>query len=195
MKKGDLLKAKIVDKSLKLFAKKGFHLVSFQLIADKLGVSQSAVINHFPDKTALNLGIIQKVLVENAQFVESLDGVGDDSIARLHNYVVGNYRWAMEEKEQLQILLSLIHLAGVHESYHSLYQQLKTGAESKILERLYSCFYEKRIKYQKKYLEGLAQTMHNHLIGHIISLHYSDVINDDPEVLAKDFFKLFDIKS
>jgi len=193
MKKGDALKAKIVDKALKLFAKKGFHLVSFQLIADKLGVSQSAVINHFPDKTSLNLGIIQKVLEDNAQFVAGLDGIDDDSISRLKNYVYGNYKWALEKQDQVQILFSLIHLAGTHESYELLFSHLKLNAENKILEKLYSCFYEKRIDYKKQQLQGLAIQMHNYFIGHVIKIHYSKE-KFSPDLLTKEFFSLFGIK-
>ncbi len=51
-------KQQIVETVLELVAVRGTEVVSFQLIADRIGVSQPAVLRHFPTKEALWLAVM-----------------------------------------------------------------------------------------------------------------------------------------
>ena len=61
-KKGGSTRQKIVLSAIRLAARHGFAEASFQMIADDIGLSQSAVMYHFPDKNALFEELIRTII-------------------------------------------------------------------------------------------------------------------------------------
>jgi AcrR family transcriptional regulator len=82
-------KQQIVETALELVAAHGAEAVSFQLIADRIGVTQPAVIRHFPTKEALWLAVMDW----------------------LEQHLVGIYSSADEADEAALVVLSRMFLA------------------------------------------------------------------------------------
>jgi len=58
-------KEKILEASLKLFARDGFEAVSTSAIASELGMTKSALYKHFPDKRAIFDSLVDEALEEH----------------------------------------------------------------------------------------------------------------------------------
>lgn len=59
--KGDLLRQRIVEASLKLFADQGFRATTVQQIADELGISKQRLLYHFSSKDELHRAVLESV--------------------------------------------------------------------------------------------------------------------------------------
>ncbi len=62
---------KILDASLRLFARDGFETVSTSAIAGKLGMTKSALYKHFPDKRAIFDSLVDETLEGHREAVLS----------------------------------------------------------------------------------------------------------------------------
>ena len=62
---GDTTKNRILDVSLRLFARDGFEAVSTSAIAGELGMTKSALYKHFPDKRAIFDCLVDAMLEEH----------------------------------------------------------------------------------------------------------------------------------
>ena len=62
---GDTTKDRILDVSLRLFARDGFEAVSTSAIAGELGMTKSALYKHFPDKRAIFDSLVDAMLEEH----------------------------------------------------------------------------------------------------------------------------------
>lgn len=59
--KGDLLRQRIVEASLKLFADQGFRATTVQQIADEVGISKQRLLYHFSSKEELHRAVLETV--------------------------------------------------------------------------------------------------------------------------------------
>ena len=59
--KGDLLRQRIVEASLKLFADQGFRATTVQQIADEVGISKQRLLYHFSSKEELHRAVLEGV--------------------------------------------------------------------------------------------------------------------------------------
>ena len=55
------MKEKILNKSLELFANKGFEAVSVSMISEGLGISKGALYKHYESKRAIFYAIIKRM--------------------------------------------------------------------------------------------------------------------------------------
>src|SRR3989338_10348823 len=112
-RKGESTRQKIILTAIRLSAKHGFAEASFQMIADEIGLSQSAVMYHFPDKNALFAELVRAIVRRNHDVVAGLADIKDDAGRRLLKHCVGNVTWALRYRRQdAQILILLYYLAG-----------------------------------------------------------------------------------
>ncbi|MGW1272294.1 TetR/AcrR family transcriptional regulator [Streptomyces sp. NPDC002491] len=59
-RKGDRTRALILDAAEQLFAEGGYNATSLNAVAEKVGITQPAVLYHFPSKEALLLGLLSE---------------------------------------------------------------------------------------------------------------------------------------
>jgi len=101
-KKGGSTRQKILLAAIKLAARHGFAETSFQMVADEIGLSQSAVMYHFPSKDALMEELVRTIIRHNHATVDELFKLTDDAGERLLKYCVGNVTWAVRTRKQEQ---------------------------------------------------------------------------------------------
>lgn len=136
-RKGESTRQKIILSAIRLSARHGFAEASFQMIADEIGLSQSAVMYHFPDKNALFAELVKTIVRHNHETVNELIDVRDDAGRRLLKHCLGNVMWALRYRRQdAQILLLLYYLAGRGEIFSRLFTQMIAAGRERILAHL-----------------------------------------------------------
>ncbi len=136
-KKGENTRQKIVLSAIRLAAKHGFAEASFQMIADEIGLSQSAVMYHFPDKDALFAELVRTIIRHNHEVVSELIDIQDDAEQRLLKHCLGNVTWALRYRRQdAKILILLYYLAGRGEIFSGLFTQMIASGRERILALL-----------------------------------------------------------
>jgi AcrR family transcriptional regulator len=135
--KGGQTRRKIVLAAIKLAAKHGFADASFQMVADEVKLSQSAVMYHFPDKNALFEELVRTIIDHNHETVSALAHVGDDAGRRLLKHCLGNVAWALRSRRQDgQILLLLYYLAGRGGEFSQVFKGMIAKGRERILAHL-----------------------------------------------------------
>ncbi len=135
--KGEKTRQKIVQAAIRLSAAHGFADASFQMIADEIGLSQSAVMYHFPDKNALFAELVRTIVRHNHEIVAGLMKPGDDAGRRLFKHCLGNVAWALRyRKQDAQILILLYYLAGRGRNFSELFTSMIARGRERILEHL-----------------------------------------------------------
>jgi AcrR family transcriptional regulator len=109
----------ILDAATRVFAAKGFDRATIRDVARRAGVADGTIYNYFPNKTALLLGILDR-LNETAQRREQLGAAaGADPEAFLHAYI--RHRLAVFEQvgfDAFQVLTAeLLVNAELREAY------------------------------------------------------------------------------
>lgn len=72
--KGDLLRQRIVETSLKLFADQGFRATTVQQIADELGISKQRLLYHYSSKDELHRAVLESVADQWKELLPALLG-------------------------------------------------------------------------------------------------------------------------
>ncbi|MDQ7772608.1 MAG: TetR/AcrR family transcriptional regulator [Elusimicrobiales bacterium] len=135
--KGEATRGRILHSAIKLAADRGFADMSFQMIADELGLSQSAVMYHFPDKNSLFRGMVETIVRHNHETVDALSDIADDSGRRLLKHCLGNVLWALRYRDSdAQVLILLYYLAGRGADFASLFSGMIAGGRERIKAHL-----------------------------------------------------------
>jgi AcrR family transcriptional regulator len=132
-RKGENTRQKIVLSAIRLAARHGFAGASFQMIADDIGLSQSAVMYHFPDKNALFAELVTTIVRHNHETVEELADIGDGAGTRLLKHCLGNVLWALRYRRQdAQVLVLLYYLAGRGSGFSGLFTQMIAAGRQRL---------------------------------------------------------------
>lgn len=135
--KGEATRVRMLQSAIKLAAARGFADMSFQMIADDLGLSQSAVMYHFPDKNALFRGMVETIVRHNHETVDALSDIADDSGRRLLKHCLGNALWALRCRDSdAQILVLLYYLAGRGADFAALFSGMIAAGRERIKAHL-----------------------------------------------------------
>lgn len=123
--------------AIKLSARHGFADASFQMIADDIGLSQSAVMYHFPDKNSLFEEMVRTIIGHNHEVVSRLIDINDGAGRRLLKHCLGNVVWALRSRKQDgQILLLLYYLAGRGGRFAEVFNGMIAKGRERILAHL-----------------------------------------------------------
>lgn len=123
--KGEKTRRKIIESAIRLAARHGFAETSFQMIADELALSQSAVMYHFASKHALFEELVNTIIRHNHETVDELADMHDDAGRRLLKHCLGNVMWARRYKRQdAQILILLYYMACHSRVFSGLFAQM-----------------------------------------------------------------------
>jgi AcrR family transcriptional regulator len=82
--KGDTTRQTIIDSALELFTSKGYHGSSVRDIAEKSGLVVAAIYNHFPDKEAIFVSVLNNwhPLIRILPLLESAENTRVDAFLR-----------------------------------------------------------------------------------------------------------------
>lgn len=163
--KGEKTRRKIVEAAIRLAARHGFAETSFQMIADELALSQSAVIYHFASKNALFEELVGTITRHNHETVDELADIGDDAGRRLLKHCLGNVMWARRYKRSdAQILILLYYMACHVKVFSGLFTQL-IGVGRKRLEGLLLAGQREGLFKFKSGPEAAAELLQDSLFG------------------------------
>lgn len=167
--KGEITQEKILKAGKKLIAKEGIEQASFQKIADACGLSQSAVMHHFPNKDTLLQSVIKSIVENNQRTVHTITKIEDDARTQLLKHFYGNLDWAVTHVDEARIIISIYYLATFKPKFSKLYALLLHNAQEKIRALLLAGQREGNFKFSSS-PEGLAALLHDTLLGGIINL-------------------------
>jgi|GEM_PF-1410760 len=189
-RKGENTRQKIVLSAIRLAAKHGFAEASFQMIADDIGLSQSAVMYHFPDKNALFAELVRTIIRHNHETVSELVELTDDAGRRLLKHCLGNVMWALRYRRQdAQILTLLYYLAGRGETFSGLFTQMIAAGRERLLAHLLAGVREGLFKLKGE-PASVAETIQDSLFGAMLyaaSAPEGSVSHAELEIKWKNF--------
>ncbi|WP_455920035.1 TetR/AcrR family transcriptional regulator [Priestia megaterium] len=90
---------RIIEASIKLFAKKGFNATSVQEIVDECNISKGAFYLHFKSKDALLLSILNFYYEKLFSSVYALDEEVNDARSRYMNQLIYFYEFITEHRD------------------------------------------------------------------------------------------------
>jgi AcrR family transcriptional regulator len=154
----------ILTAAIKIFSTEGFARSSFQDIANSCGVSQAAVLHHFPNKEALFKGVIETISQHNYALVSEAFLATDNAYDKLIKYFRTNLMWGYKYPEEGQILLLLYYFATVDESFSLIYLGLLKNARLRLYEILLAGEREKLFSFDIK-PNLLSEMLHDFLLG------------------------------
>lgn len=134
--KGERTRRRIIRTSIRLVSKHGFSDTSFQMIADSLGLSQSAVLYHFGSKNGLVEEIVKTIIRHNHELVGGLMRLTDNAGQRLLKHCFGNVLWALRRKDDAQILILLYYLACFEPAFTELFSKMMQGGRERLMVHL-----------------------------------------------------------
>ncbi|MFZ4715249.1 MAG: TetR/AcrR family transcriptional regulator [Bacteriovoracaceae bacterium] len=168
--KGELTKERIVSEAIGLMANHGFVDTTFQMIADKIELTQASIFKHYPTKKELFRGILSYILQTNHQLVSGRLNSSMNAKERLFAHCEGNIAWAKKYPEQAQMILLLYYYGTHDEELRATYCEILSIGQSRIDEYLQAGLREKLIKVKSQELELYVGIFHELLMGMIINI-------------------------
>ena len=100
------VKEALIREAIKFIEADQLGALSLRRLAREVGVSPSAVYNHFPDKNALMLAIKIRLYEQFNSYFENRCHEQDDAIMALLDMCLAYYHFAREQPARFQILFS-----------------------------------------------------------------------------------------
>jgi len=147
----------------------GFSEVSFQMIADELGISQSTVLHHFPNKLLLIRSVLAQVIDSNHQHVSGMIQLKDSALNRLWKHLEGNRQWAQENPEQASVVLLIYYMGSVNPEFSAIYRTMLSRGRERVFELVLAAQREKSILPTLP-AELLAETIHDILLASLLNV-------------------------
>ena len=185
MTKGENTKNKIIQIAIKLAAKYGFEQTSFQMIADELKLSQSAVMYYFKSKNALFEELIKTIISHNHKIVSELMDIKDNAGERLLKHCAGNILWAViYRKSEAQILILLYYFSCQNKKFAEFFSDMIETGRKRILEHLLAGQREKKFHLTTDPLE-IAKALQDNLFGAMLYATAAEKILSQKEIEEK----------
>jgi TetR/AcrR family acrAB operon transcriptional repressor len=157
---------RILQESLQLFSKHGFHGTTFQQIADAVGITQPGVFIHFKNKMDLFAALREEVALSNREFVDTKMTIQDTAIQALQKHCCLNLEWVVKNPDQSQLIILLYHYSCFDPAMRDLNRKaLETGQE-RILKYILSGVREKLFHTENP--RQIANDIHCYIIGQSI---------------------------
>ena len=125
-------KRQIVETVLELVAAQGTEAVSFQLVADAIGVTQPAVLRHFPTKEAMWLAVMDWLEEQLVAIYTALDeDPGQSSLVVLGRMFLGHVR-SIERYPALAKLVFSDHLRLQYPSLQARFSRIHQAYSARL---------------------------------------------------------------
>lgn len=168
MRKGEIVKERILKTAIKLFSIHGFEATTFQLIAEKSKVSSTTPLYYFKTKEALIESAINLILIHNSLLLNEIMKPEDNAIVRIKKHFQLNLEWARRYRDEAQVILLVYYLASFNVYWAKIYNQILKGARLKIFEYLLAGKRE-QLFYFDISTELLAEILHDALLGGLVN--------------------------
>ena len=164
LSKGERTKVLILKQTSKLILKEGFTELSFQKIADKCGLSQAAVIKHFPSKQILYSEVREMASKSNRDWLEQkLQGI-DSAVELIAEYAYQSLAWTFAKPSDAQMLLLGYYYSTTSKSLHKVQMQAWQRSDERIMNYLKLAKEQKLINKNAE-LEFLCVCIHQYVTG------------------------------
>lgn len=184
-------KEKLIKEAIRLFSVHGFAETSFQAIADRAKLSQSAVLYHFRSRDGLIEEVIHFITKHNHEIVSGLMSIEDDARERLRKHFEGNLEWGVKFRDEAQILILLYYMGTFHKKFSKLYEERQAEARERIEACLHAGRREKVMRF-KTAPARLSQLLHDALLGGFINALSVPDPKSQVDGLKKNWVTLFD---
>jgi AcrR family transcriptional regulator len=164
--KGARTRERIIEEAIHLFHKSGIHWVSFQMIAERVGIRQASIYRHFEDKDDLLLACCAAV---NAEAGIAIDLRAAPSLAapeRLEAYVAANLDWVLDHPERAHALMGLYYFAACSPKLRSLHRAIDEGGIARIAAILLQGTRERA--WRARDIAAQAREIQSYLTGELI---------------------------
>ncbi len=158
----------LLDLTCTLMATRGFHATTFQLIADRAGVSQTTILHYFKDRLGLARQVVLHVVQANRDSVIELRTENDSSLDQLRKHFLGNFRWARDRPDQASVILLLYYLGSVDPEFSELYRRVLEAARGRITGLLEAAIREGTLPTTLP-LSETTEILHELLLGSILN--------------------------
>jgi TetR/AcrR family fatty acid metabolism transcriptional regulator len=130
-----LRRAQILDAAARVFAERGFHRTTIRDVSKAAGVADGTIYNYFENKTALLLGILDRLNEAERRAIESAQAQATDLRSFTRYYFQNHLRvFASENQDLLRVVLSEVLVnAELRERY---IQQIVAPTFVTILQQL-----------------------------------------------------------
>lgn len=119
---------KIMMAALELFAKRGYHNTSINLISKSAGVAKGLIYNYFKSKEELLTAIVENAMSEGDNIMAEMLAI-KNSKARLKFIFDLSFKWMQEKFEHTKLLTSL----GLQlDQFPSIIRQIQTKYQTTI---------------------------------------------------------------
>lgn len=166
--RANLETSKLFLVTIQLIAKHGYFDVSFQKIANAMGVSQSTVMHYFPNRVDMMRSLFQVIVRSNHQYVAANADPKDCAILRLKKHLSGNFNWAIDQPEMASLVGLLYYQASCDVNFSKLYDDVLKVGRSRIYEYLLMASREGDLKSDIDLL-ALAEVIHESSMGQCIN--------------------------
>jgi len=109
MRKGLKTKDKLVKAATDLFYKKGIQWVTFQQIAEKVGIAQPSMYKHFQDKDELIKECIFAAAQSGRALIDQNIDPHSPSRKQVFAYIEGNFLWLDKRPQEGAIILAMYY--------------------------------------------------------------------------------------
>ncbi len=165
--KGEETREKILLEAIDLFSSKGFDQVSLKMIGDNIGISQSAVAQHFGSKRNIIFRVREVVTRSNQTYVDSKISAYDKSQKQLVDYAFANIEWGFKNRKLAQIIVLTYYFAFMDEDFQTAQANAVKMATDRVEKYVISYFREHGIENLSQTRE-IANRLHQYLLGHFI---------------------------
>ncbi|MGK5085653.1 TetR/AcrR family transcriptional regulator [Bdellovibrionota bacterium FG-1] len=179
--KGVLTQERVLGLALQLFAKHGFDATSFQMIADRCGLSQAAVLHHFKNKDLLFERLIEMIALHNHELVSASFQIEDSAFERLRKHMTMNLKWAVSFPSEASMIVMLYYRATHNEKFSKIYSDVLVRARNRVREYLLAGIRESQFRRDLD-LELAAGLIHDALLAGVLNLIATEVT---PKTIAQ----------
>jgi TetR/AcrR family fatty acid metabolism transcriptional regulator len=186
-----LRRTQILDAAAQVFAERGFHRTTVRDVAKAAGVADGTIYNYFENKTALLLGILDRLNEAERQAIDLAQAQATDLRTFTRHYFQNHLRvFANENQELLRVVLSEVLVnAELRERY---IQQIVVPTFVVVMQQLAPLAEKGRLRAEN--LQLTLQLMSSMLLGVLMARMFDEQSAQStweqlPDVLADLFCK------
>lgn len=186
-----LRRAQILDAAAQVFAERGFHRTTVRDVAKAAGIADGTMYYHFENKTALLLGILDRLNEAERQAIDLAQAQATDLRTFTHHYFQNHLRVFADQNQQLQrvVLSEVLVNAELRERY---IQQIVAPTFVAVLEQLAPLAEQSRLRTENLVLT--LQLMSSMLLGVLMARMFDEQSSQEiweqlPDVLTDLFFE------
>jgi AcrR family transcriptional regulator len=186
-----LRRAQILDAAARVFAERGFHRTTIRDVAKAAGVADGTIYNYFENKTALLLGILDRLNDAERRATEQAQAQSTDLRSFTHHYFQNQLlTFSNENQELLRVVLSEVLVnAELRERY---VQEIIAPTFVAILGQLAPLSEQSRLAQERLLL--IIQLMSSIVLGVVVSRMFDEqsarsIWEQLPDTLTDLFFE------